>query len=237
VDVNATSSVVAKNFTVSAGTSAADLLSAVDDAIAASAAAALPGVGVGDVSGGTLAAGVYNATSVDLNKTTFTVTGDPSQTFVLNVSGGFDVHQSEIVLEGGINASNVLFNVVGTGDVVTVGHSATVFQRDLLAVDRSIVVSELGVDSAPGAGPAIPGSSVGSSEASARTSSCTRERRSRARSRVGSAHLSTGRVVTTASAARAPAARKASAGEAVIPSLQRQRVPSRASASSFATAT
>jgi hypothetical protein len=158
VDVNATSSVVAKNFTVSGGTSAADLRPAVDDAIAASAAAAaLPGVAVGDVTGGTLSAGVYNATSVDLNKTTFTVTGDPSQTFVLNVSGGFDVHQSEIVLEGGITASNVLFNVVGTGDVVTVGHSATVFLGDLLAVDRSIVVSELGVDSAPSAGPGNPG--------------------------------------------------------------------------------
>ena len=33
----------------------------------------------------------------------------------------------------------------------------SVFLEDLLAVDRSIIVSELGVDSAPGAGPGNPG--------------------------------------------------------------------------------
>jgi len=158
VDLNATSSVVDKNFTVTNGVSGLDLQPAIDDAIAAgAAAAALGGTELGGFTGGTLAAGVYHATGFDLNKTSLTITGGPSQHFVLNVSGAFDFHQSEIILEGGITADNVLFNVLGAGDVVTVGHSDSIFLGDLLAVDREIIISELGVGSPPGAGPDNPG--------------------------------------------------------------------------------
>lgn len=159
VDQNAAFNVVSKNFTVTGGTvSGQDLRSAVDDALAAQAsAAALGGTALGNFTGGSLAAGVYQAASFDLNKTTLTITGGASERFILNVSGEFDFHQSEIVLQGGITADNVLFNVLGSGDPVTVGHGKSVFLGDLLAADRSIIISELGVDSPPGAGPGNPG--------------------------------------------------------------------------------
>lgn len=159
VDQNAAFNIVSKNFTVTGGAvSGQDLRSAVDDAIAAQAsAAALGGTTLGNFTGGSLAAGVYQAASFDLNKTTLTITGGASDRFILNVSGEFDFHQSQIVLQGGITANNVLFNVLGPGDPVTVGHGKSVFLGDLLAVDRSIIVSELGVDSPAGAGPGNPG--------------------------------------------------------------------------------
>lgn len=159
VDANASSSVVDKNFTVTGGVVAGqDLQLAVDEAIAASVAAgALPATELGTLTGGSLAAGVYHADAVDLNKTSLTITGGPFARLILNVSGPFDFHQSEIALQGGITAGNVLFNVLGTGDVVTVGHSDSIFLGDLLAVDREIIVSELGVGSSPGAGPGNPG--------------------------------------------------------------------------------
>ena len=159
VDQNAAFDVVSKNFTLTGGAvSGQDLRSAVDDAIAAQAsAAALGETALGNFTGGGLAAGVYQAASFDLNKTTLTITGGASDRFILNISGEFDFHQSQIVLQGGITANNVLFNVLGPGDPVTVGHGKSVFLGDLLAVDRSIIVSELGVDSAPGAGPGNPG--------------------------------------------------------------------------------
>ena len=159
VDSNASSSVVDKNFTVTAGVfSGQDLRFAVDDAISASAAAAaLPAIELGIFTGGSLMAGVYHADAFDLNKTTLTITGGPFERLILNVSGPFDFHQSEIVLQGGITADNVLFNVLGTGDVVTVGHSESIFLGDLLAVEREIIVSELGVGSPPGAGPGNAG--------------------------------------------------------------------------------
>jgi hypothetical protein len=159
VDSNATASVVDKNFTVTGGVFAGqDLRFAVDDAISASgAAAALPATELGVFTGGNLAAGIYHADAFDLNKTSLTITGGPFERLILNVSGPFDFHQSEIVLQGGITADNVLFNVLGMGDVVTVGHSDSIFLGDLLAVDRGIIVSELGVGSPPGAGPGNPG--------------------------------------------------------------------------------
>jgi Ice-binding-like len=88
---------------VTGGTvSGQDLRSAVDDAMAAQAsAAALGGTALGNFTGGSLAAGVYEADSFDLNKTTLTITGGASDRFILNVNGEFDFHQARSCCRAG----------------------------------------------------------------------------------------------------------------------------------------
>ena len=135
-----------------------DLRSAVQAAVDASATYA-GGTAIADINdrSATLTAGNYRVTNFRLNSDVLTITGGPSASFVLNVTGGFDVSHGEIRLSGGILADNVLFNVTGTGTTVTVHKDDSIFIGTLLAVNRDIIISELGVDSAPGAGPGNPG--------------------------------------------------------------------------------
>lgn len=72
------------------------------------------GLNVIDVTGG-----------INLSRSTLTLTGTSSDTFVLNVSGGIDLSRSNIVLSG-INPDQVLFNLAGTGtELTTTGDSDT----------------------------------------------------------------------------------------------------------------
>lgn len=135
----------------SEGTGTFDLVPAVLDAIAASAFyATLPGTSLGAVSGNTsLAAGVYYATSFDLNSDkTLTITGDADDTFVLNVSGGFNFAKSWINLVGGITSANVLFNVTGddstSAGTAKISGDDSVFFGTLLAIGRNIDIQGIG---------------------------------------------------------------------------------------------
>jgi len=57
---------------------------------------------------------------VDLNKESVTLTGGPNDIFVINVHGGFTLHNSGGVLAGsGMDASRILINIIGTGAKVT----------------------------------------------------------------------------------------------------------------------
>ena len=131
----------------SVGTGTFDLTSAVQAAIDRSAFyAALPGqVALGNFSlnsaNTTLLAGAYSATGFDVNSgSTLTISGGPTDTFVLNDSGGFNFAKSFIVLTGGITPANVLFNITGTGTTVTVTGNNSIFDGTVLAPNRSITV-------------------------------------------------------------------------------------------------
>jgi len=72
------------------------------------------GLNVIDVTGG-----------INLSRSTLTLSGTASDTFVINVTGGIDLSRSNIVLSG-INPDQVLFNLAGTGtELTTTGDSDT----------------------------------------------------------------------------------------------------------------
>ncbi|HEY2895486.1 MAG TPA: hypothetical protein VGJ16_14780, partial [Pirellulales bacterium] len=167
----ATYSIVNKNFTIagtvfgttpanpgnnpdSVGTGTFDLVPAVNDAISRSAYyAAQPSTALGAVnlnsSNLTLAAGSYSATSfLENSGALLTITGGPTDTFVLNTSGNFSFAKSFIKLSGGITPDNVLFNITGTGTTVTVSGSESIFFGTVLAVNRSITIDALGTGTA-----------------------------------------------------------------------------------------
>jgi hypothetical protein len=86
------------------------------------------GLNVVDVTGG-----------IDLSRSTLTLSGTSSDTFVINVTGGIDLSRSNIVLSG-INPDQVLFNLAGTGtELTTTGDSGTA--GIFLAADGSINLS------------------------------------------------------------------------------------------------
>ena len=93
----------------------------------------------------TLNAGNYSATGFLMNSgAILTINGSAADTFVLNVSGGFDFTKSFIQLTGGITSDNVLFNVVGTGTTAKVTGDNSIFYGTLLAVNRNIDIQGIG---------------------------------------------------------------------------------------------
>ena len=71
---------------------------------------------------------------------TFTLTGSADTTYVINVSGTFSLLGGKIVLTGGLQPENVLFNITGSGTDVTLS-SAAYFRGFLLAPDRKVNLS------------------------------------------------------------------------------------------------
>jgi hypothetical protein len=71
---------------------------------------------------------------------TFTLIGTAATTYVINVSGKFQLIGGKIALSGGLLPENVLFNVVGSGTNVTM-NSAAQFQGVLLANNRNVNIS------------------------------------------------------------------------------------------------
>ncbi|HVS25034.1 MAG TPA: PEP-CTERM sorting domain-containing protein [Gammaproteobacteria bacterium] len=171
----ATYEIVNKNFTVtgtvfgttpanpgpnpnSVGTGTFDLAPAVQDAIDRSVSyAVLSGTSLGDYAFGsgthTLAAGIYSATSFDINShTTFVINGSADDIFVMNVTGDFDFQKSYMQLTGGITSANVLFNVTGTGTAAKITGDESEFFGTLLATYRDIDIQGIGSGSGQGVG-------------------------------------------------------------------------------------
>jgi hypothetical protein len=72
---------------------------------------------------------------------TFTLQGTATTTFIINVKNQFSLSgNSQINLSGGVQWDDVLFNVRGTGDAVTLNKSAH-FQGILMANWRNVVLS------------------------------------------------------------------------------------------------
>jgi hypothetical protein len=114
------------------------------DAIAASAAASAltPSSNLAQINlkkqNVTLDAGVYNLSSLNLNKSTLTLSGSGS--FVFNISSAFALKQASILLAGGATEANVLFNYTGTQDVTLSGSrkSGSVLHGIILALNSKV---------------------------------------------------------------------------------------------------
>lgn len=96
-----------------------------------------------------LNAGVYSATNLNFNSgAVLEIHGGPTDTFVLNDSGGFSFAKSFIHLTGGITSANVLFNVTGadssSAGTASISGDNTVFFGTLLAVSRNIDIQGVG---------------------------------------------------------------------------------------------
>ena len=74
---------------------------------------------------------------VDMVKGTLTLSGTPSSVFIFNVTGGFNFSSSQMVLAGGVNPNNIIFNFVGTGPDVNI-FKTTVVYGTFLAPYRNI---------------------------------------------------------------------------------------------------
>jgi len=68
---------------------------------------------------------VIKVGSVVLVKKVLTLSGNSNDVFVFNVSGDFSLGSSQIKLAGGVKASNVLWNLPGTGTTVNVYKGVT----------------------------------------------------------------------------------------------------------------
>lgn len=86
----------------------------------------------------TLDAGVYNLSSLNLNKSTLTLSGSGS--FVFNISSSFALKQASILLAGGATEANVLFNYTGTQDLTLSGSrkSGSVLHGIILALNSRV---------------------------------------------------------------------------------------------------
>jgi hypothetical protein len=89
-----------------------------------------------------LAAGnnVIPVAGVNVNKKTITINGGVNDVVVFNVTGGFQFNSSKIVLTGGLQASNVLWNFNGTGAVINIENASSVAQGIFLAPLRNFTV-------------------------------------------------------------------------------------------------
>ncbi|NNF54033.1 MAG: DUF3494 domain-containing protein [Acidimicrobiales bacterium] len=110
---------------ISGGTVDSDLTASVDDALMAAAVAAVMQAdqAFGDIKSTKTLFGGPGRNVIDANKIelddgeTLTLAGDPSSTFVINVATKLKLKGgSSIVLRGGVEADDVLFNITGDDD-------------------------------------------------------------------------------------------------------------------------
>jgi ice-binding like protein/putative adhesin len=88
----------------------------------------------------TLDAGVYNLTSLQLKRSTLTLSGSGS--FVFNISSSFALKSARVLLAAGATEANVLFNYTGTSDVSLSGRrGGSVLHGILLALNSRVNLS------------------------------------------------------------------------------------------------
>jgi hypothetical protein len=76
---------------------------------------------------------------VNLVKGTLTISGTPSSLFVINVTGGFNFSSSRMVLQGGVQPNNIIFNFIGPGADVNIFKDGTTVFGTFLAPFRNII--------------------------------------------------------------------------------------------------
>jgi choice-of-anchor A domain-containing protein len=91
-----------------------------------------------------------NLRNLVLRGGTLTLRGTAETTFIINVRNQFSLlNSAKIVLTGGVDPSDVLFNIIGTGQPVTIGQRSSVagsivsIQRMVGLASKSEVVGEV----------------------------------------------------------------------------------------------
>ena len=92
---------------------------------------------IGDDDSFSVGAGVYTIGSFNFKEDTITLTGSATDEFIFNVSGSFDFANSEIVLQGGAIAANVIFNFLNNVDIL-IKKDGTVFNGTILALTGNV---------------------------------------------------------------------------------------------------
>ena len=82
---------------------------------------------------------VISLGGVNMVKKTFTISGDPSSLFVFNVSGGFNFSQSNMVLSGGVQPNNIIWNFIGPGADINIFKTGTQAYGTFLAPYRNMI--------------------------------------------------------------------------------------------------
>jgi choice-of-anchor A domain-containing protein len=136
-----------RDLRVLGGTSTASLAGPVADAQRASnyLAGLTPTLTRGEINSSTTftssgGLNVIRLGSVDLVKKTLTINGGPNDVFVFNVTRGFTLSSSKVILTGGVNASNVIWNFTGTGDDIRIFKDVTVASGTFLAPQRDVTL-------------------------------------------------------------------------------------------------
>ena len=103
---------------------------------------------------------------ITLNNANLTLTGNSNTYFVFNIYGAFSLSgTASINLNGGLTASNVLFNIIGPGTTLTTQLGTTV-RGTILSVSRSISFDGVFIGQIIGGGSGstfalLPGTTVG----------------------------------------------------------------------------
>jgi choice-of-anchor A domain-containing protein len=94
---------------------------------------------------------IFNISSINLSGSdTITLSAPAGSSFVLNITGAFSLSGStHISLAGGLTATNVLYNVLGSGNVAfSGGGNSSGLDGILLAVDRTVMLSPVLINGA-----------------------------------------------------------------------------------------
>ena len=83
---------------------------------------------------------VLNLQNFVMTSGTFTLQGSAMTTYIINVANNFSLNNSKVVLAGGLLASHVLFNVMGSGSQVSL-NQGTSMQGIMLAYNRKLDLS------------------------------------------------------------------------------------------------
>jgi len=103
------------------------------------------------ISQGTVGNYIFNVAGINLSgNDTITLSAPTGSTFVLNVSGSFQLSGStHISLAGGLTAADVLYNVLGTGNVAfSGGGNSSGIDGILLAINRDVMLSPVLINGA-----------------------------------------------------------------------------------------
>ncbi len=89
------------------------------------------------ISGGPVT-NVISLAGVNLVKGTLTISGSASSLFIFNVTGGFNFSSSKMVLAGGVQANNIIWNFIGPGADIDIFKPGTEASGTFLAPYRNI---------------------------------------------------------------------------------------------------
>jgi hypothetical protein len=98
---------------------------------------------IGQITGNTTITGgpgvnVVSVAGVDMVKKTLTISGSASSVFIINVTGGFNFSSSSMVLAGGVQPNNIIWNFIGPGEDIDIFKTGTVAAGTFLAPYRNI---------------------------------------------------------------------------------------------------